>query len=122
MSVSFGAVTTSTNYRALAKRFEITLRDCLSIIGTAVNCRPGDLAIVIRSSAANNGKAVTCLELVSAASLNISPEEGPLWRIDRELEWENELGKFQGSVVPDWALMPIGPAYPTALSKAIASG
>ncbi len=67
-----------------------------------MNCRPGDLAIVIRSSAANNGKAVTCLELVSAASLNISPEEGPLWRIDRELEWENELGKFQGSVVPDW--------------------
>ena len=74
-----------------------------------MNCKKGDLALVVRSSAANNGKLVTCLELLAAASCNTSVEDGPLWRIDRELEWESPLGAFPGFVVPDWALMPLRP-------------
>ena len=74
-----------------------------------MNCKKGDLALVVRSSAANNGKLVTCLELLPPGSCNTSAEDGPLWRIDRELVWESPLGEFPGYVVPDWALMPISP-------------
>ncbi|HWG75355.1 MAG TPA: hypothetical protein VN660_01005 [Steroidobacteraceae bacterium] len=75
-----------------------------------MNCKQGDLALVIRSNSANIGKFVTCLELLPAGSCNACVEDGPLWRIDRELEWDSTLGKFPGYLVPDWALMPIRPS------------
>ena len=74
-----------------------------------LNCKQGDLALVIRGSRVNNGRLVTCLELLPLGSCNTSLSVGPLWRVDRELEWENELGKFLGYAVPDSALMPIRP-------------
>jgi hypothetical protein len=32
-----------------------------------LNCRPGDLAVIVRSTAGNEGKIVRCLQLVMAA-------------------------------------------------------
>jgi hypothetical protein len=75
-----------------------------------MNCKQGDLALVIRSNAANVGKLVRCLELLPPGSCNTSVENGPLWRVDREMEWDSPLGcTIPGCLAPDWALMPIRP-------------
>jgi hypothetical protein len=75
-----------------------------------MNCKQGDLARVIHSNATNVGKLVRCLELLPASSCNVNAEEGPLWRVDREMEWDSPLGCIIPScLAPDWALMPIRP-------------
>lgn len=54
------------------------------------NCKAGDLAVVVRSFAGNEGKIVRCLEFVGTGRCDAGrrmgcPSEGPytdLWRID----------------------------------------
>jgi len=71
------------------------------------------------------GKMVTCLELLPAGwarddlprgySQQISRKVGPLWRVDRLIDWgkteESQKFGFPTSlrVIPDGALMPIRP-------------
>ena len=73
-----------------------------------MNCKRGDLALVILGLPNNCGKLVTCLELLPAGSCNVEAAAGALWRIDRPLEFEGEFGVIEGSLAPDWALLPIG--------------
>lgn len=78
-----------------------------------MNCKPGDLAVVIRSWAGNEGRVVQCIEL-DAWKSNIpgqfpdgrsSPPE-PIWVIDRPLP------DFDGDMdctIADSQLKPIRP-------------
>jgi hypothetical protein len=54
-------------------------------MSTKVRCRPGDLALVLRSTDA--GKLVTCLALADESErvrFGIGNTNGPVWRIDRD--------------------------------------
>lgn len=88
-----------------------------------MNCRKDDLALVI--AGASTGVMVTCLELLPAGwqrddlprgfRQRLPLEAGPLWRVDRPIQWENpdENRRYGIStvmhVIPDYALMPIRP-------------
>lgn len=56
-----------------------------------MNCKPGDLAIVVKSWAGNEGKIVRCIKLDSRRSFfdNVSPDgvtpPEPIWIIDKHL-------------------------------------
>lgn len=81
-----------------------------------MNCKPGDMAIVLGNST-ETGKFVTCIELVPTGvrlcatepadgrSSYAAEEYGPLWQIDRALEWDGIWACY----VPDKYLMPIRP-------------
>jgi hypothetical protein len=78
-----------------------------------MNCKQGDLAIILYGPAA--GLVVTCLEalapgfqrddLPAGVEQQIDESSGPLWRIDRAVEWGDLLYLH---LVPDNVLMPIG--------------
>lgn len=73
-------------------------------------CRPGDLALVLRSTDA--GKLVTCLKLLTEqerATIGISDDNGPVWRIDRECVWNDWDEGMMLPYCPDSALLPIRP-------------
>ena len=63
-----------------------------------LNCKPGDLAVIVRSSAGNEGKIVRCLELIPADKW--LAEDGrvnsaPTWRIDIALRgWAGDFSRF----------------------------
>lgn len=77
-----------------------------------MNCKQGDMALVIKSQAGNEGKVVTCLELLGpnpgivffdeGKSLLLEPV-GIWWRVDRHL---NQRLLFDNGMVlleEDWA-------------------
>lgn len=86
-----------------------------------MNCREGDLALVIRGVDA--GKTVTCLELVKPGSTIPGQEDLPtryentfaldvgyIWRIDRLLVWTAEHQPSDGlPFAPDRDLQPLTP-------------
>ena len=73
-----------------------------------LNCKPGDLAIVVRSYAGNEGKILTCVRLASVSeqrALGYSVElEGPMWVTDRATV--NTAGKTD-FLMPDDRLRPL---------------
>jgi hypothetical protein len=75
----------------------------------ALNCKQGDLALVIGGR--NVGKVVTCLELLPTGSEYVDEAVGLLWRVDRPLEYLNEaLGMTANKyLAPDRLLMPLKP-------------
>ena len=75
-----------------------------------LRCRPGDLALVLRSTDA--GKLVTCLALITEqerATIGIADHNGPVWRIDRECVWNDWDEGVMLPYCPDSALLPIRP-------------
>lgn len=60
-----------------------------------MNCKQGDLAIVVRSEAGNEGKIVRCLELMitdTVIDLNGRPHwyangVSPIWKVDRPMNF-----------------------------------
>ena len=74
-----------------------------------MNCKQGDLAIIVRSTCGNEGKIVHCLELFPAGFALIHPDLGPVWRVDRRISsiWSNGSVAFDDCHVPDSALRPI---------------
>lgn len=78
---------------------------------TKLRCRPGDLAVVLRSTDA--GKLVTCLALADErerGAFDIAADNGPVWRIDRCCMWNNwDEGEIPLPYCPDSALLPIRP-------------
>ena len=72
-----------------------------------MNCKQGDLAVIVRSIAGNEGKIVRCLELDPAhhflsPALEVSVR--PAWRVDRLLPaWSGCTHSF----VADCNLRPI---------------
>jgi hypothetical protein len=74
-----------------------------------LRCRPGGLALVLRSTDA--GKLVTCLALADErerAAFNIDDANGPVWRIDRQCVWNDWDEGVMLPYCPDSALLPIG--------------
>lgn len=83
-----------------------------------MNCKPGDMAVIIASG--HSGKMVTCVRLLTAGDAFptadgpavgkiVGPE--PIWLIDRWLEWWNadQNHAFEAPICPDSILMPIRP-------------
>lgn len=72
-----------------------------------MNCKQGDLAIIVKSRAGNEGKIVTCLRYATKAEkrehLFVNKQMGPVWVIDRELP--NVYGSSH--LVYDSTLRPI---------------
>lgn len=102
-----------------------------------MNCKAGDLALIVKSMAGNEGKVVTCLEYLGAPGANLVLagdnnttlllDGGGWWRVDRNLNmFQVHNIKFQdGSVLmrtittPDMApycrddfMIPIGNVDP----------
>lgn len=53
-----------------------------------MNCKPGDLAVIVESMAGNEGRIVTCLRLATEAEVdaaNLAPHRAPYWHIDTEI-------------------------------------
>lgn len=74
-----------------------------------MNCKPGDLAIVVKSWAGNEGKVVTCIRLATFAELQkteMDPSLGPLWLVDKLLN--GTFGEPEPYVF-DCQLKPIRP-------------
>ncbi len=78
-----------------------------------LRCRPGDLALVLRSP--DWGKLVTCIELIGEderITFRIGDGNGPVWRIDRTCmwaDWSRSGLEVPLPYAPDSALMPIRP-------------
>ena len=82
-----------------------------------MNCKPGDLAIVVPPGFSENlGKVVRCIELCKEA---VAPDgiplkaSGPIWVIDRPLVWLSftfsSCRDTTLSFANDETLMPISP-------------
>lgn len=72
-----------------------------------MNCKPGDLAMVVESFAGNEGKIVRCVRL-RGEKLCTTPGRGAAlvlsWEIDRPLVgWDGSIGE----TIPDWQLRPL---------------
>lgn len=77
-----------------------------------MNCKQGDLAIVVKSNAGNEGKIVTCLRLATEHDLReyklFSDWASPVWLIDALI-----VNKTNGKNYPfvhDARLRPIRPS------------
>lgn len=77
-----------------------------------MNCKKGDMALVI--SGPNAGEAVTCIALESPPGMRLVDSRMAVWRVDRNLIWRR-LGDDSEVVrpyAPDHALRPIGCGNP----------
>jgi hypothetical protein len=69
-----------------------------------MNCKQGDLAIIVRSVAGNEGKIVRCLRLVPWGHDGGRKFEGPRWIVDRPLPASRGLPITS---VADFSMRPI---------------
>lgn len=82
-----------------------------------MNCKQGDLAIVIRGFGEEIGKCVTCIRLlptgaeVPGMDNQFSDHEGAVWEIDTKLTWTYSMSRdlFRIPFASDKNLMPITP-------------
>ena len=78
-----------------------------------MNCKPGDLALVIHSM--DQGKMVQCIELLriplpEAGATQFAPGLGPVWKVDRPMQWRSHNGpRYLTCMMLDKFLMPIRP-------------
>ena len=74
-----------------------------------MNCKQGDLAIVVKSRAGNEGRIVTCVRLATLAEIEKHGFDiksfWPVWFIDRDLK--NLYGR--SNLMYDAQLRPIQP-------------
>lgn len=69
-----------------------------------MNCQKGDIAIIIKSTAGNEGISIVCEELIGYP-VGFTKEAGQFWRVDKKLR--TNIGRYE-PYVPDSFLMPIG--------------
>lgn len=73
-----------------------------------MRCQKGDLAIVVRSNAGNEGKIVTCLRLMSPREADaLSYWSGPLWEVDGSIVSTWRGLRRVGNFCPDELLRPL---------------
>lgn len=78
-----------------------------------MNCKQGDLAIIVKSRAGNEGKIVTCLRLATTEEISLNrfydQPLWPVWIVDRNLQNANLLGEVNGqsNLAYDATLRPI---------------
>lgn len=80
-----------------------------------LNCKQGDIAIIVRSECGNEGKIVRCLELL--VTDKIPDTQGnvwgyrsgrqPVWRIDRTINFGNGIDTVQVEYCSDKVLRPL---------------
>ena len=70
-----------------------------------MNCKPGDLAVIVRSRAGNEGKIVRCIRLATASE-KFYFVSGTYWLVDRELS--TVFGRLASIARDDW-MRPIRP-------------
>ena len=70
-----------------------------------MNCKPGDMAIVVSSRMGNEGKVVTCLKLRPYSNLLL----GPVWETDNHsiLSWTLSGGYEKLNTIPDCLIRPL---------------
>lgn len=90
-----------------------------------MRCKVGDLALIIRSLAGNEGKVVTCLEFIGIApgavrhggeTLLLHTDGSGWWRVDRNLNmFQVNPVTYEGTITNDMApycrddfMVPIG--------------
>jgi hypothetical protein len=75
-----------------------------------MNCKPGDLAVVIRSETGNLGKIVRCIAVASKEQADqVRFWACPMWEVDRPMQWEYQHEVFYERFCPDDCLRPIRP-------------
>lgn len=77
-----------------------------------MNCKPGDLALIIRGF--DCGMAVTCVKLADAdkVGFGFQPHHFPMWEVDREIRWWSpKMGEHKIKLCPDNALRPINGTF-----------
>jgi hypothetical protein len=80
-----------------------------------MNCKKGDLAIIVSSSCGNEGKIVQCLELLITESFPDTKGRRqwhiggvhPVWRIDRPINFRNTFDTVQIMYCSDAKLRPL---------------
>ncbi len=73
----------------------------------ALNCKPGDLALVIGGTKGHNlGKTCTVIRLLGEFE-HLLLGMGPVWLVDRPMTCSNEWVTDQHPWAPDRFLMPI---------------
>ena len=74
-----------------------------------MRCKQGDLAVIVKSWAGNEGKIVKCVRSFNGSLLNPDGSflEGVIWEVDENLKtWDGTFGKN----APDVYLRPIRPS------------
>jgi len=87
-----------------------------------MNCKQGDMALVVRSNAGNCGRTVTCLEFMGKGNLLYKGTNGKMamltgsknwWRVDRLMNTRNMdtgvITEDNACFASDESLMPISP-------------
>jgi len=77
-----------------------------------MNCKPGDMAVFIKSTAGNVGRFVTCIRLLSATELaeEFASSDEPVWLIDTEVNLTTIFGGIEKApFAHDRNLQPIRP-------------
>lgn len=81
-----------------------------------LNCKQGDLAIIVKSLAGNEGKIVRCLEYLGeidhmrdtdGALWKLRGGARPVWRIDRTINFTNGRRTSQVTACSDANLRPL---------------
>lgn len=70
-----------------------------------MNCKPGDLAVVVRSYAGQEGKIVTCIEYVGRVVFDNGASHPDCWKVDPPLYVAKDRRKAH--IVADSCLRPI---------------
>lgn len=68
-----------------------------------LNCKAGDLAVIVRSFAGNEGSIVRCVEYVGVRSFKIVGKK-PSWKIDRKIK---NMSGGMNDIVCDEFLKPL---------------
>ena len=68
-----------------------------------MNCKQGDLAIIVKSVAGNEGKIVRCIRYVGIVEYNDGGND-PSWEVDIMLK---KLDGLSNKIIADWQLLPI---------------
>lgn len=83
-----------------------------------MNCKPGDLAIFVRSNAGNEGLVVTCVRLATRFELDkfwFEVSDGPVWLIDEPVKMFPS-GRYS-PLAKDRYLRPIRPQSDDAVDE-----
>ena len=75
-----------------------------------MNCKRGDVAVIVKSAAGNEGKVVTCLEFVGSDVPGCKVHANDFWRIDTPIRCMDSLGRPGTEFVPyarDYCLRPL---------------
>lgn len=73
-----------------------------------LNCKPGDLAVIVKSSCGNEGVIVTCVEFLGVLQF-VDPRgnptyQAPAWRVDKKIR---TIGGATEDRIPDFRLRPL---------------